>query len=155
LIRKSPKRIFALLWAILLLLNTAGEGFGISGCPYHDGFPSPESGGEHRSGHHGAPAEHGNHQGDSTAEHAPGEDSSSRLHEEQQSHPGHHPEGEACTHLDACQTPSTAAVPTAAFAISTWSFAMAAPTRVGAPDSTVPRHPAYFLPFAQAPPDLG
>lgn len=58
----ASKRVFALFWAIVFLLNTAGDGFGAHACLYHDA-PGSGHAAQHESAHdHSEPADEGAHE---------------------------------------------------------------------------------------------
>jgi len=149
------KRFFALLWAILLLLNTAGEGFGLHPCPYHDGYPATsqehheESGHGPEGGHSHEGHEHSHRSGDEggSCVASPGAQRSGSSHQ--------HSEAEPCTHVDACHAPSVVAVPSETDAVSGWAFAFTAPPRYVSRDRAASSTTPYLLPYALAPPAHG
>jgi hypothetical protein len=123
------------VWAILFLLNTAGEGFGLQPCPYHDGFGEHESSsstGGHDHSHHG---------------HAPDGDEKGDT--------GTHPDADLCTHVEACQFATGSLLPVGP-QLSAFAFlAVPAPSDRVPPAPPIVRHPPFFLPFSNAPPALG
>jgi hypothetical protein len=124
--RSLPKRGFALLWALLFLLGTAGEGFGFNPCPFHDGSPGED---RHEHGH-----SHGHH----------GESSND-----------HHGESDRCTHLDVCQTTTVSAIAETEFPGATWVFPTRARLDFAPHQVARTGHPPFFLPYANAPPARG
>jgi hypothetical protein len=136
--RSNPKRAFALLWAILFLLGTAGEGFGWQPCPFHDSFQGAGEAGESGGSPHDHDHHHSSHGSHSTDESAPAH--------------GGHAEGEPCTHVDACQTASGAVLPVDVETSTVAMAFVATPSAHGRTDRIFVGHPPHFLPFSNAPP---
>lgn len=149
--RSVPFRLASLLWAILFLLTTAGEGFGLHPCPYHVGTHSDaaaEGEGSDRAAEHGAGHEghgHGHHHGSASDDAGPTPDHSA----------GHHSGDEPCSHQVACQAMSGSAMavdlPASPFAL----YAVHADIFLPTAENASPARPPYFLPYSLAPPARG
>jgi hypothetical protein len=129
--RSLPARLSALLWAVIFLLSTAGDGLALAPCPHH-GMAAEHS--EQPAEHHGHDAAHAA----ASDEHAP---------------PADHSGG--CTCIGECQAGTGASLPAHAPSSIGASVVAASVDAPAAPRGFVARHPPYFLPYGLAPPAHG
>jgi hypothetical protein len=136
--RTLPKRLAALGWALLFLLNTAGTGLGLHACPYHEGThrPAGEAPAAAEPGDPHAHHQHHGHDGDGAGDHD-------------------HPGSEPCPHFEACQAATCSVLHVALRAGSIATYAVAAETLLLRSGRIAAFHPPFFLPYALAPPARG
>jgi len=136
----SPRRLTALLCAMLLLLSAAGDVFGAHPCPHHAAIGAPE---------HARAMEHGSASGHGTTDAHHGHAPSGTEQAPAAEHDGH----ASCTCGGVCPI-STGPVPPAAPGLVHLPFTLpyAAPAAHPDPTGLPSRLAAHLLPFAQAPP---
>lgn len=157
--RSLPRRITALFWALVFVLGTVDEGFGLHPCPHHDGgaHAAPAD----HAGHHPAPAasanaaagEHaGHHTSAAVGPHC--EQVSAATTADPASAPGDSHDG-PCTCGGACQAGPGIALPALPQSQPTTRSISAAEPVVPAATDLPRQRPPHFLPFSLAPPRLG
>ncbi|MEX1184110.1 MAG: hypothetical protein WEF86_12840 [Gemmatimonadota bacterium] len=143
--RRSRFRPSALLWAVLFLLNTAGNGFGLHPCPHHDspaGHAASTAAADHGDVTDSTTSHHAHHaESATTAESTASDDASSDAHDG------------PCTCSGACQAGSVAGLPSdrAHAPVAAIDAATVGPV-LAAFDVLPSRHPPHFLPWGLAPP---
>lgn len=143
MIRNASKRFSALFAAVLFLLSSAGEGFGIQPCPFHDADYGASSGEHSDAGHDEHAGHDAHHHGAPTPEPdaAPGHD--------------HHGESGLCTHVDVCQSAAGVHLPADLDAFEFAAFAVESPSILPPVERLFAAFIPFFLPYPNAPPAHG
>jgi hypothetical protein len=150
-VRDASRRFSALIAAFLFLLSSAGEGFGIQPCPFHDATYGA-SADEHASAGHDSGSDHAADAHGGHGAHAHGAPQSD--HDGARGH-GHHDDSGLCTHVEVCQSSAGIHLPTGLDIIEFAAVVDETPSIL----PPVERHFAAFIPFffpyPNAPPALG
>src|SRR5690606_29412776 len=155
-------RAAALLWALVFVLGTVGEGFALHPCPHHEGPPSAEQrAAANDAAAHPHHSTHGSEAGVASDQHhgsgPPDCHSGAELGEVAvQGHPDSHDEHSGpCTCGSVCQASAGTAMPAVP---TSSSLDIAFANHRGVPaagDAPALVRPPHSLPFAQAPPLQG